>query len=576
MSLFVKFNPCRGMTDRGFFMEKISKDISLNIHSGQILLQELRQICTRFQLLSLNRQLEAAEGLLVQNQPIDVAILGQFKAGKSSFINSLIGKSVLPVGAIPVTTTITRLQYGEKERVIIRHFDGSVTEVPLSDIADFTSEAKNPSNKRNVEIVDVELPSLEPYAGLRLVDTPGLGSVFAYHKSTSENWLPEVGAALMAVSSDRPLSENDLELIRELTHYTPNILLLLTKTDLLSAEQQDEVIAFFKQTLQRELNRNFPVYLYSTRINTDRYRRCIETEILQKLSANRDSEYQHILRHKTQSLLRSTLGYLEIALKTALQADKDREALRAQILNEQVNEGLMREELALISRENSSQTRPLIQTYLDRFYDPLVAKTVAKLEKDLPTWKGNLWQLSRHFEEWMSETMTEEMSQVSHAEHRRFLGTLNKSHASFSRSLAAFRKFLDENIQKVLGVRLAEMEWTIDVVEPEYPDIIATKSFDIHLDLIWFLIPMFLFRKFFERHFVRGVPREVEMNLSRLASQWEKRINAAIETMRKQAVGYVQDELMTIEALLSKTGGQSEEIQRMIVELEKASERLAS
>jgi predicted GTPase len=46
------------------------------------------------------RQLEVAEGLLVQNQPIDVAILGQFKAGKSSFINSLLGKSILPVGAI--------------------------------------------------------------------------------------------------------------------------------------------------------------------------------------------------------------------------------------------------------------------------------------------------------------------------------------------------------------------------------------------------------------------------------------------------------------------------------------------
>lgn len=380
----------------------------------------------------------------------------------------------------------------------------------------------------------------------------------------------------MAVSSDRPLSENDLELIRELTHYTPNILLLLTKTDLLSPEQQDEVVAFFRQTLQRELNRDFPVYLYSTRVNTEQCRRYIETEILRKLSANRDIEYQRILRYKTQSLLRSTLGYLEIALKTALQADQDREALRDHILNEQVNEALMREELGIIARENSLQTRPLLKAYLDRFYDPLLEKTTARLEKDLPTCKGNLWKLSRRFEEWISEVMTEEMAQLSHTENRHFLGTLNKSHASFSRSLAAFRKFLDENIQKVLGVRLAEVEWTIDVVEPDHPDIIATKSFDIHLDLIWFLIPMFLFRRLFEKHFIRGIPREVEMNLSRLAAQWEKRINAAIEAMRLQAIGYIQDELTTIEALLSKSGGRSEEIKRIISELEKASEHLGS
>jgi len=116
-------------------------------------------------------------------------------------------------------------------------------------------------------------------------------------------------------------------------------------------------------------------------VDTERYRRNIVNEILQKLSANRDSEFRRILRYKTQSLLQSTLSYLNIALQTALQADQDRENLRVQILNEQVNEDLMREELGIIARENSLQTRPFIKTYLDRFYDPLV-------EKRHPDWKG--------------------------------------------------------------------------------------------------------------------------------------------------------------------------------------------
>jgi len=66
------------------------------------------------------------------------------------------------------------------------------------------------------------------------------------------------------------------------------------------------------------------------------------------------------------------------------------------------------------------------------------------------------------------------------------------------------------------------------------------------------------------------------MNLSRLAAQWEKQINAAIEAMRKQAIVYVHDELTTLEALLSKTGGQSEEIRRIMAELEKALKSLES
>ncbi|MCX5857821.1 MAG: dynamin family protein [Deltaproteobacteria bacterium] len=317
-------------------MEQNARKMSLS--QIRDLLQTVHGVCDRFQLVSLKRQLEAGESLLAQNPPIDVAILGQFKAGKSSFINSLIGKDILPVGAIPVTTAITRLQYGEMERAVVRHFDGSTTEAALSEIADFNSESKNPANEKNVAVVDIELPSLEDYAGLRLVDTPGLGSVFKYHKSTSENWLPKVGAALLAVSADRPLSEHDLELIRELTRHTPNIILLLTKADLLSEEQQQEVVHFFKETLLRELNRELPIYLYSTRIRTDRYKHQVEAEILNRLAVNRDFEYRRILRYKTQSLLKSCLGYLDIALKTALQADQDRDALRDQIINEKVNE----------------------------------------------------------------------------------------------------------------------------------------------------------------------------------------------------------------------------------------------
>jgi GTP-binding protein EngB required for normal cell division len=540
------------------------------------LLKTLKNACARFQLVSLNRQMEAVEGMLAQNTPIDVAILGQFKAGKSSFINSLIGKPVLPVGVIPVTTSITRLQYGEKERVVVRHFDGTTTEAPLADIAAFTSEAENPGNQRNVSVVDIELPSLKEYAGLRLVDTPGLGSVFKYHKAASENWLPEVGAALLAISSDRPLSDRDLELIRELTRHTPNILLLLTKADLLTCDQQDEVIRFFQATLQRELNRELPIYLYSTRADTDLHKSRVETEILCKLTANRELEFRRMLRYKTLSLVQSCLNYLDIALKTSLKADQDREGLRAQILDEKVNEDLMREELMIISRGNQLQTMPLINKHLDKFYAPVAKKTIAKLEKELPMWKGNLWKLTRRYEAWMSETMTEEMKQISRAEHRHFFGTLNKSHASFTRSLAAFRKFLNENIQKVLGVQLAEVEWEIDVEEPHRPDIFATKSFDIHLDLIWFLIPMFVFRGLFEGHFLRGIPREVEINLSRLAAQWEKRISFAIESMRKQALAYVQEELTTIEALLSKTEGRTEEIRCLMAEIQKAAENLKS
>ena len=551
-------------------MDLVIKDAPLDSfpHTYQALLARIQEICDQFHIVSLNRQIEACKNLLRQDRLIDVAILGQFKAGKSSFLNSLIGKPILPVGVIPVTTTITRLQYGKRERAIIRHFDGREIEADIAAIGEFTSEAQNPANQKNVEVADLELPSLEKYAGLRLVDTPGLGSIFKSHIETSENWLPEVGTALLAISSDRPLAENDLQLIRELRRHTPKIVLLLTKADLLSPEQQKEVVHFFLTALQREFHEEFPIFLYSIRLDTERWKQRLENEVFRPLAMNREEEFSNILQHKIQSLGKGCLSYLEIALKTSLQADFDREQLRKQILDEKVNYELIRQEIGLVARENSQQTREIIQNYLEKFHQPhLKKKLVEMLLKEMPSWKGNLSKLTYQYEHWLQGTLAEEIGHISKTEHKHFFGTIKKAHASFSRSLEAFRGLLNQNIEKVLGLRLAEAEWKIEVTEPSQPDVRISRTFDFHLNLFWFLIPMFIFRRLFEKHYLNQVPNIVVVNLSRLAAQWEDRINKAIDGMKKQALKYVQDEIATIESLLSKAHGQTDEIRRTMDEL---------
>jgi len=128
----------------------------------------------------------------------------------------------------------------------------------------------------------------------------------------------------------------------------------------------------------------------------------------------------------------------------------NRENLRAQILNEKVNEDLVREELGIIAREHQRQTRPMIETYLEQFRSPLTKKAIKKLEMDITSWRGNLWKLSRKYETWVSETLSEELRLISKNEHSHFLGTMKKAHASFSRALEAFCKFLNDNIETVL------------------------------------------------------------------------------------------------------------------------------
>jgi len=86
---------------------------------------------------------------------------------------------------------------------------------------------------------------------------------------------------------------------------------------------------------------------------------------------------------------------------------------------------------------------------------------------------------------------------------------------------------------------------------------------------------MTIFRRLFEKHFLNQIPYAAMVNLSRLAAQWEDRINKTIHQMKEQALKYVHDELGTIEALLLKVGGRTEEIRQAMDKLREEMEALA-
>jgi GTP-binding protein EngB required for normal cell division len=564
-------NRLRLMTPIGKTGGVIVKQPSIALSASTIndLVGKIRIIASQYNLVSLNRQIEVSESLLKENALIDVAILGQFKAGKSSFINSLTGKPVLPTGVTPVTTVITRLQYGETERASVRYSDGASSLIDIEDVGNYVSEANNPSNSKKVSFVDIELPSMIDYQGLRLVDTPGLGSVFKAHIKESEEWLPEVGAAILAISADRPLSADDLELIRELMDYTPNIIVLMTKADLLTPKQQQEVVDFFKDTLTREIKQNFPIFLYSIRENMERFREIIEDKVLSGLSKNRDVEFIRILNHKSQSLLKSCISYLEIALKASLESDHERDNFKNQILDEKTGYDQIRREAYAMARDNKHQTRTVINNHLKQFKKPLTKKLTLELGHEMVSWKVNLWKMTELYKGWLKSAMGREMSIISKEENAHFRTTLKSTYESLTRYLQNFRMHLESNIEKVLGIKLAQSDWKIEVSEPEKPDVKVLFGFDTHIDLLWFLIPMFIFRKLFERHFLNQIPWSVEVNLSRLATQWEERINKAIDGLLKQTLKYIKNEISTVEALLSGAHGNTDEIRETISQLRK-------
>lgn len=88
--------------------------------------------------------------------------------------------------------------------------------------------------------------------------------------------------------------------------------------------------------------------------------------------------------------------------------------LRERLPDEKVNYQLIREELALIAGENTRQTQELIKNYLEKAHEAQSQKKLTEaLHREMSSWKGNLWKLTRRYEEWLQETLAEELDSIS-------------------------------------------------------------------------------------------------------------------------------------------------------------------
>jgi hypothetical protein len=152
-----------------------------------------------------------------------LAVLGQFKRGKSTLLNALLEEAILPRSVVPLTAIPTFVQAGSTlaARVV---FQGERTpETCRGDGAEefrrfvtaFATEEGNPKNELGVSCVEVTHPAAILREGVVLVDTPGIGSTFRHNPEATLNFLPQCDAALFLVSADPPITQVEEESLEE-------------------------------------------------------------------------------------------------------------------------------------------------------------------------------------------------------------------------------------------------------------------------------------------------------------------------------------------------------------------------
>jgi GTP-binding protein EngB required for normal cell division len=184
-----------------------------------------------------------------------VACVGQFKRGKSTLLNALVGRAVVPTGFVPVTAVPTVIRFGEAPRARVRMRDGAWRDVVLSDLKEYVTEEFNPENMKAVDGAEVFVPSPLLSSGMCFVDTPGLGSVFTGNTATTKAFIPHIDAALVVVGADPPIAGEELALVESIGKQVQDLILVINKADRTSDPERAAAAKFTREVLEKRLHR---------------------------------------------------------------------------------------------------------------------------------------------------------------------------------------------------------------------------------------------------------------------------------------------------------------------------------
>lgn len=187
------------------------KAAEFQLHESIVQLQEMLSILDFDE--DLSEKLEESKNI-IKTRKYNVAVMGEFKRGKSTLLNSLLGAPILPADATPTTAAVSRITYGPKEKAVLFYKDGSEEEIPFAGLKD--SITKLTENGQTVSALLKEAvlfyPSVICQNYIDLIDTPGLNDEEKMTQITID-MLPEVDAVIVPIHARFPFSMTEKQFV---------------------------------------------------------------------------------------------------------------------------------------------------------------------------------------------------------------------------------------------------------------------------------------------------------------------------------------------------------------------------
>ncbi|HTX57453.1 MAG TPA: dynamin family protein [Candidatus Acidoferrales bacterium] len=310
-----------------------------------------------------------------QTNAASVAFLGQFKRGKSSLVNALLGEDVLPTGRLPLTGVTTTVSYGERAS-IVRYLDGREERADVAELAAFVTEERNPENRLGVARVDVKLP-LALLQDMVLIDTPGIGSTLAHNTQIAQEASERVDLAIFVTGPEPPMTSEEAAFLRQVHDLSERVIVVLAKLDLVRGAER-EVLGFTRRVLDEALHRHVPLFSVNATCNDERVE-ALREAIVEAVAEGGGSLARRSRSRRAQRAALRLRRSLELRRAVALLPGEQR--ARAQEVFTELADEIDERGQSLIRAIEQFPTEELVS--VDSLLDALFEEATAALRDDL-------------------------------------------------------------------------------------------------------------------------------------------------------------------------------------------------
>lgn len=377
-----------------------------------------------------------------ENHTASVVFVGQFKRGKSTLLNALLGGNVLPTGRLPLTGVPTRVRFGDPALIVHYADNRSLTADP-SEIAEYVTEERNPANRQGVSHVDLMLP-FPLLRNLILVDTPGIGSTFIHNTRSANEATERIDLAIFVTGPEPPIGDEELQFLTKLKDLAEQVIVVLAKIDL-AQNAEAEILGFTRRVLSATLPE--PIRLLP--VNATQHDKRVDAlrETIREIVDGNDRGFgKRSLARRVRRIAMRIRHIIALQRATALLPAKERELARTTFSS--IADEIDERGADLVRAIEQFPTEELVS--VDTLLDDLIDEASTTLSADVPAFvEMGSGAGEREIYQRVAALETQWSARVSSALERR----IEKRRAATLRLIAELERRFDEAGSTALGLR---------------------------------------------------------------------------------------------------------------------------